>query len=141
VRRCEVAFSLYGCRWLLARGFIPELAASHATLYVALCEQVPTDGMTGDDLVEPVDPVYARAPVTVGEAGFALLGDKQVTNAADLAWASPTIDWGTLRGWALVDSPVSGNTILTGWLADEVRPLAGDEALVAAAGTLVGALA
>jgi hypothetical protein len=77
------------------------------TLYIALYTTLPADDGTGG--VEVSGGSYARVAVT-NNSGFTVTGN-QVVNAADIVFTDPTLNWGTVVGFGILDAASGGNLL------------------------------
>lgn len=126
--------------WLLrGQAFLPPV-----TLYVGLDIDAGTDAGAA---TECTGGGYARAAITAGLAAWsgtqgagtvvASSGSSGVvSNNAEIAFPTPTGDWGRVVGFRLWDAPTGGNCIWVGGLAAGKNINAGDPAPSFAPGTL-----
>lgn len=84
--------------------------------YVALCTAQPGTGWDGSVLasVEPVDTAYSRKALLSGTSGWTLSPNGYVINAVSIDFGVPTVDWGVITHYALLDAATNGNLLLFG---------------------------
>jgi hypothetical protein len=101
------AISLYGVNYVLTNAFTPT---NPVTMYLALLTAQPTLNADGSSLIEPsASYSYARKPYNLQSSNWTLnQGSVSNTNPIyfDMAYSA---DWGTIVGWALVDSATLGS--------------------------------
>lgn len=98
------SFTTYGRKLLLGSLFVAP--APLGDTMVALTSVIPG---TADDvtrLVEPSRGGYLRASYPFG-LGWTAGQPGEVFNTAAVTFVTPTDDWGTIRGWALLSSDES----------------------------------
>ncbi len=78
--------------------------AAPVTLWLALYTTTPTGASGG---TEVTGGAYARVAITTA-TGFITDGTGKFTNAADIVFATSTLSWGTVVGWALMDALTAG---------------------------------
>lgn len=123
--------SIYGRSQLLYSLFARDQANYPPYLWLALSGIVPMAGDSGIHLDEPTDPAYGRIRTATTSAWWAPSGSGTLANAQVLSFASPTVDWGLIAGWALVDSASGGgNLYVVGELTTPARVVAGPDAAV-----------
>lgn len=100
------AISLYGVNYVFSKAFTPT---TPLTMYVALLTAQPTVNADGASLTEPSAAYsYARKVYNFQTSNWTLnQGSVSNTNPIyfDMAYSA---DWGTIVGWALVDSATLG---------------------------------
>lgn len=75
-----------------------------ATIYLALCTTVPTAGLTGATIAEVANSNnYSRKAIAFGAAA-----SRRVTQSGAVAYDAASGSWGTIQGWAIVDSATHG---------------------------------
>ena len=84
-------------------------------LWVALTTQVPSDEMTGDDLVEITDPAYERALIEFDD-GWVHDSAGRFVNAFDIQFDSPISSGWLIVGWALTTASSGGLVMACGAL-------------------------
>lgn len=98
--------------WFKATTF----TATSATLYLALFTSGTGPGSEG---TEVTGGSYARQGITSSTGWSAISGSppstpRQISNAADIVFATATADWGTISHWAIHDASTAGNRIAYG---------------------------
>lgn len=124
--------SIYGRAQMLNAVYRRDLFDSAANWWIALTTIVPMAGDTGAHLAEPADPAYVRQPYGHTSAYWDSSGLGTIGNSQLIVYPPPTVDWGMITGWAMVDSVSGdGNLWLVGELLTPARVIAGpDSALV-----------
>lgn len=118
--------------------------APPATKYLALFTSAPSASGGG---IEVSGGSYARVSVSASLTAFSgtqgagttavSTGTSGVTsNNANIAFAAPTADWGTVTHWALFDASTGGNLLMFGALATPVTVINGGLAPTIPAGAL-----
>lgn len=81
--------------------------------YVTLTRSVPAPYMEPDDLdeIDAADYVRAQYPNDGSTWDFSV---DTLANAMEVAWSVAGEDWGDVRGWALLDSPLDGRILYGG---------------------------
>jgi hypothetical protein len=123
--------SIYGRAQMLNAVFRRDVFDDAADWWLALTTIVPMAGDTGAHLAEPTDVAYARQPYGNTAAYWDASGLGTIGNSQALTYPVPTVDWGVVNGWALVDSADGdGNLWLIGELVTPARVIAGPDAAV-----------
>ena len=107
------------------------------TAYIALVTTLPTDASTGATLVEPSTSgtAYARKSTSASDWGTASSGS--ITNANAITFATATgAGWGTIVGFAIVDSGTVGAGNVLGWGSLTSTAIAADDTISFAASKL-----
>lgn len=115
-----------------------------ATKYLALFTSAPSASGGG---IEVSGGAYARVALSASLTAFSgtqgagttavSTGTSGATsNSADIAFAAPTADWGTVTHWALFDASTGGNLLMFGSLATPVTVINGGLAPTIPAGAL-----
>ena len=85
-----------------------------AEFYVAALRSRPGYEADGDDLDEPDGGGYERVEVPNVSANFTSASDGTVRNEIEILFSTATASWGTIRHWALTDSPTGGVLFVSG---------------------------
>lgn len=120
-----MGFTPYGRKLLLDSTFMSGVRPT--TVYFALTSSVPGPIDDGMLLVEPAAGTnYARLSYAVA-SGFYTTSAGEITNARELVFATPSTDWGMVRGWAMVTTSTraTGLVIVCGPLGQPKRASAG----------------
>jgi hypothetical protein len=112
----EILDHIFGCT---SRNY-----TSPTNIFVALSTSDP--GEAGSGIAEPAGGSYARA--STDGADWNTAGSGSVTNAADIAFATATLSWGTITHFALFDLVTGGNMLAYGSLSLSKAVGAGDTA-------------
>lgn len=83
-----------------------------ATVYIALFTTLPEADGTGGTEVSGGS--YARVSVTNNSTNFPAAAAGRKTNGTAITFASPTANWGTLAGAAVMDASSGGNFLYIG---------------------------
>jgi hypothetical protein len=99
-----------------------------ATIFVALFTVAPTSFTAGTGGTEVTGGGYARASVTNNTTNFpSISGNTRVkTTGANITFATPTADWGTVTAFAFYDASSGGNYLAGGDLTASKTINAGD---------------
>jgi hypothetical protein len=119
--------------WLKGTNFV----AAAATTYVALYTSDPTDADVG---VEVTGGSYARVAITNATGWSAIStsgGGRVVSNAANVTFAAPTANWGTVTHVGLRSALTAGNLWWYGPLNSPVTINNGDPAFYFPANQLI----
>ena len=118
--------SIYGRAQMLNAVFVRDHFNSTAQWWLALTGLVPMAGDAGVHLDEPGDPAYVRQPYGCDSTYWEASGLGTIANSQVVNFPTPSVDWGLIGGWALVDSASGdGNLWLIGELIAPSRVLAG----------------
>ena len=124
--------------------FTTDVASTPASLQFAVCYTVPVMNAVGEQLDEP--PLfaetgdasgYSRGEVSTTSASWGVSDFGEMYNVSEISIGTPTIEWGALYGWALVD-PLTDETIVVGELTDPLEPVIGTELKVPVASLVIG---
>lgn len=117
-----MGFTAYGRGLLLGNTFLGGTPPT--TVWMALTVAVPLDSDDAAQLVEPVNAEYARVSYAVS-GGFDQVVPGVLCNARAVQWATPTTDWGMVRGWAMCEDETAGLVIASGPFKQAKRVAAG----------------
>jgi len=99
--------------------------------FIALCDQTPTRGSTGDNLSEfKAAPTYQRATIPNDDSNWALSSYSTMYNAQDIEFPIAGEDWGFGRYYAICDAITGGNVIGYGTLGLAKFVSSGDQAII-----------
>jgi hypothetical protein len=113
-----------------------------ATVYLALYTgAAPTDASTGTtpggSTVEVSGGNYARAAVTNNATNWPAASGGSKSNGTAITFATPSANWGSIVGWAIVDALTNGNILYKGALTTPKTVNNGDPAPSFAIGAIV----
>jgi hypothetical protein len=107
-----------------------------ATVYVALYTVAPTDSSAGTE-VSTSGTGYARAAVTNNSTNWPAASGGSKSNGTQINFNTPTASWGTVVGWAIVDTASgAANIYYKGTLAASKNVNSGDPAPYFAVGAI-----
>lgn len=129
--------SLYLRAELLRRYFLVD-SDPVEQVYLALTRNIAQANATGDQLDEPVNTTYQRAPYALGSAFWASSGYGEVYNLQPMVFGQAQETWGLVAGWALVTSLTSGLTLTVGRLSTPTPVVAGVSPVAPAGSVTVG---
>lgn len=123
--------TLWGASELL-RSFFTQTAEPPPVFYLALVNSAaPTPYVSGAELDEPKVGTYSRAAISNDFGSWTNNGQMQVmVTEEDVEFIQATEDWGTVRYWALCNSPVGGFVYFIGELESPVAITVGDTARI-----------
>lgn len=125
------AVSMYFREAILRRVFRQEPMTSVA--YIALCRVVPPANADGSILDEPPSNfAYSRKRYDLIAANWEMAGNSEVASTQDIAYGTPTGNWGLIQGWALTTAATGGEIIASGSLVTPQRLDFGSEVSVQA---------
>lgn len=91
--------------WLLGGvAFTPP-----ATYYAALFTAAPSDSAGG---TEVTGGSYTRVAITKNQTNFPAAAAGAISNGTVITFPTPSADWGTVVGMALMDAASAGNVVL-----------------------------
>jgi|ERR1700690_784240 len=102
--------------------------AASATLYLALFQTPPVNGVTAGSVEVPLANNYSRLGFLTASAGFAApsgAAPATALNGSNLVLATPSGSWGTVQGWGIFDASTAGNMLAYGTFAP-ISPVNGD---------------
>lgn len=93
----------------------PGYEPPYTQLWACLCRQMPVDGESGEDLVEPSSAFgYSRQYVAIGEGFWVPRDANALVYSAPILWPQPTGPWGRLAAWALTTEAGGGDLFAFG---------------------------
>lgn len=93
----------------------PGYEPSYTQLWACLCLQVPVDGQSGGELVEPSSGFnYARQYVAIGESWWTQRDATTLVYNAPVQFPQPTGPWGRPAAWALATESGGGELFAFG---------------------------
>ena len=115
--------------------FRTQVAWKPAAIYVGLLTAAPSDSGGG---TEVSGGSYARAQVTQLDANWnaPTAGNGLFDNVNDIAFPTPSANWGVVTHWAIYDASVAGNLLIHGALTAQKTINNGDPAPKFSAGAL-----
>lgn len=129
------AISLFGAQELLGN-FFGRISLFPAQFYVALAlNSAPNAFMGGNELDEP-DADWGYTRTLINNDGAMWSADNEtISNAAEVRFSPATVEWGTVRYWALCNADTAGSVFFFGDLGEEI-PTEATDVLVIPVGTL-----
>jgi hypothetical protein len=98
--------------------------------FIALCDQTPNRGSTGDTISEFTAESYQRASIPNDTTNWTLSSYSTMYNANEIDYPIAVEDWGTGRYYAICDSLTGGNVIGYGGVGLQKFIGAGDQAIL-----------
>jgi len=80
-------------------------------LYAAVMTRPATFFTTGTQLLEPVDEGYERVPIHMNSEWWHDASNGQKTNAMNVVFPTPTVEWGLITHFAMCDDYKGGNVV------------------------------
>ena len=139
----STSFTAYGMATIMRSMFTPDVAAAPSNVQFAACFSVPVNNAASFQLDEPPMPPddddvgYMRAGMTMDSTFWAASDLGEMYNIATLSIGTPTMYWGPLYGWALVDID-SEECLVVGELIDPIDPVIGQAVVVPVASLVIG---
>ena len=108
---------------------LTQSSGAYVTYFIALGrDKPPSRHMNGDEFDEPITPDYSRAAYA-NYSGSWTPREGQTSNMFDITFPQATVEWGTIKHWAIATEPTGGKllwagsflTPITVKVADQVR--------------------
>lgn len=136
-------FTSYGLSVMLRSLFTPDVAASPSSVQFAACYSIPVNNAASFQLDEPPFPPegedvgYSRAGIDLTSEAWGVSDFGEIYNIGELELGVPTVYWGALYGWAIVDEAAE-ECLVVGELVDPIDPVVGQNVIVPVASLVIG---
>ena len=111
---------------------VTNATGAYPTYFIALGRNAPPSRhMNGDEFDEPDSPDYSRATYD-NFAGNWTDREGQTSNTLSILFPQATVDWGTIRHWAICSENVGGKLLWAGSFLTPITVMIADQVQLAA---------
>lgn len=125
---------------LLTALYTPDNFVPLDMLYAALAYRTPLVNSSGTTVDEPTVGDYARVPIPLDSDHWIVTSFGEAVTLTDTVFPTPSVDWGLLISWVLLDSPIGGGILSAGSLVVPTYFVAGQDPPILGAGLIVTGL-